>query len=55
MSGEGRICTCITEFAYNPTTVGSVFPSKVDALDVCRDILGLDDLSEIMDDPDIIP
>jgi hypothetical protein len=27
----------------------------VDALDVCRDILGLDDLSEIMDDPDIIP
>jgi len=43
--GEGRNFTCINEFAYNPTTVGSGYPSKVDALDVCRGVLGLDDLS----------
>jgi hypothetical protein len=32
--GGGRIFTCITEFAYNPTTVGSGYPSKMGALDV---------------------
>ena len=43
--GGGRIFTCITEFAYNPTTVGSGYPSKMDALDVCRGALGLGDPS----------
>ena len=33
------------EFAYNPTTVGSGYPSKLVALDVCRAVLGLDDPS----------
>jgi hypothetical protein len=45
MGGGGRAFTCMTEFAYNPTTVGSGCPSKMGALDVCRGVLGLDDPS----------